>query len=291
MKVSNSLRMMRYHMLSHKPKTDFRSHGRMAHKSKASLCEICDQYFVFLKGHVNRVHNKEINFWCQHCPKQFYAKNNYDSHVYYKHGAKESIFKCEMCPKKYAFKKVLEDHTKRIHSTGFDFPCDFCDSKFKVRRVLLKHIEGKHSITNEVFTCNVCSKQVLSKSKLSDHNKIHMEKIKCDQCSVLLKPSCLKAHIRNKHNQTKKMYPCNVCSKKFTSRNALQIHTQNQHTTSTKKDHICLTCTTNFTTSNSLQVHQITHTSNKPYICVIPDCMKSYNNAGSLSKHKRNHEK
>ena len=216
--------------------------------------------------------------------------NGSNKHVLYKHENGERTFSCELCPKKYASSKTLRDHVKRIHSTTYDFPCDNCDSKFKVQRVLQKHKKDQHNQVREKITCNVCLKQVYCKSKLLVHHKTHMEKIKCDECNMLIAYSNKRRHIRIKHSQTpsQQMHSCNVCNKTLKSSISLKSHILNHHT-SRARDYTCQTCNNAFMSPKYLQSHQITHTSEKPYECVMDDCEKSYNNPGSLSRHKRSH--
>ena len=265
-------------------------HHKKSHQSERPICDVCKKGVADLKGHIARVHKKETNFSCQHCPRKFYDKKDHDVHMTYKHGSGERKFKCGQCDKKYLGNGELQDHIKRIHITIYDFACNECDSKFKVRRILQRHQQEVHSQSVDIFYCKVCSKELSSKIKLKSHSKSHEEKVKCDKCNAVIHAAKLQSHIKKKHviemepPQTQEIHTCDICEKPMKSISCLRKHSLTH--TSRTRDFKCLTCNSEFTTANNLKVHQIIHTSEKPFKCGVEKCLKSFNNNGSFHRHR-----
>ena len=158
-KVFNSKLNLRSHMKAHNINDEV---------SKKDKCIICQKETRYLNKHIERVHDKKINFTCRQCGKGFYCKKDRRTHFAFVHSAERS-FVCQVCPKAYKEKRSLQDHVIRKHTEEFNHPCSLCDKKFKVSRILDKHVDDVHMRITDSFECNLCPKTLRSKSKLESH--------------------------------------------------------------------------------------------------------------------------
>ena len=190
--------------------------------------------------------------------------------------------------------REFNDHDTRVHKDSYDFPCKNCPSKFKARRILQQHQKAVHSQTYESFTCEICQKQMSSKSKLEMHQNVHKEKVMCEQCNIVVQQNRLRRHIQKKHNTNKNLPPprheCTICMKKLKSESSLKSHIR-YHELERMKPFNCSTCDSKFSTMHALSGHRIIHTSEQPFKCPIAGCSQSFNNSGTLFRHKEAHQK
>jgi len=187
-------------------------------------CDFCDLRFkdaTGLKIHRNSKHTHEETHVCDHCAAVFYTKYKLDTHLASKHGINDG-FKCVKC--------------KRFLKNEF---------------TLLKHTR-KCSFT----PCPVCGKEFMSKWKLGNHVKGHMD---------------TKSHI------------CDECGKDFLHDFTLVEHIEVVH--QGKRPYTCTRCEKTFSRAGNLRAHKLIHTGVRPFPCKL--CDKECREKIQLIKHLR----
>ena len=116
------------------------------------------------------------------------------------------------------------------------------------------------------------------------HNK-EIVKVKCDLCHELVREAYMKKH--QKAHKFQRQF-CDICKKVLKSTAALEYHEASH--TKRERPFKCSICDFETHSSGVLKEHIIIHTTEAPYACPFDDCNRRYNNAGSLSKHKRKHK-
>jgi len=188
------------------------------------VCDFCDLRFkdaTTLKIHRNVKHTHDETHVCDHCAAVFYTKYKLDTHLASKHGINDG-FKCEKC--------------KRFLKSAF---------------TLLKHTR-KCSAT----PCPVCGKEFMSKWKLGNHVKGHMD---------------TKSHI------------CDECGKDFLHNFTLVEHIEIVH--QGKRPYTCTRCEKTFSRAGNLRAHKLIHTGVRPFPCKL--CEKECREKIQLIKHLR----
>ena len=110
----------------------------------------------------------------------------------------------------------------------------------------------------KISPCPVCGKIFSQHGYLTMHMRVHREK----------------------------QYECSYCSKKFTFKKSLEIHTRS-HTG--EKPFCCQFCNKAFTRQDSLQKHERLHMGVKPYVCET--CGRQYSDKFELQRHSLSHLK
>ena len=110
------------------------------------------------------------------------------------------------------------------------------------------------------------------------------------QIKVFRYPSGLKKHVSEVHGspREKKLLPCEICKKGFTSQQALRIHVSAVH--EGKKPFKCDTCGTCFPYKCDLKSHvEAVHLELKPYVC--SECpYKCYQKRDLMNHFEKVHE-
>lgn len=82
-----------------------------------------------------------------------------------------------------------------------------------------------------VFQCEVCGKDLASRSNLARHMLVHVGEFKCNLCpNAYEDQGQLSRHIQLKHNtrctlnDNEKQFICNFCKKTFSKKNYLRAH-------------------------------------------------------------------
>ena len=171
-------------------------------------------------------------------------------------------FSCKKCEKSYVHITGMKDHMKRVHSEEVNYHCKYCGKGFKVARVLKKHAMDLHEQKVTPIICNVCGKMLFTKNAQQVHPKSHIEteKVKCDICPKMFKPSGLVSHM--KYHE---LIPitCDICNKQVKGQHALVKHRRTH--VAQIKDHQCAVCKKRFISQWQLREHQVIHTTEKPY--------------------------
>lgn len=118
-------------------------------------------------------------------------------------------------------------------------------------------VEPARDLSNEKFTCQICSRTFHHKGTLTHHMKSH-----------------------NTHF-------CNICKQHFLHRNNLDSHTCVPPLPSQKVSKSCGLCGKTFANPSALRIHYVVHTGEKPYRCIL--CGRGFTQKGNLKCHLRIH--
>lgn len=291
---------------------------------KCSICAYSTLYESRLKDHM-KIHVAVKPFECDVCSKRFYRKNILKIHI--QSHCKDKIFVCNICPKKYYHKTGLTYHMEtshvdkalrkykytcyickynsmslsylRIHMrshTGVrPFKCRLCPRSFTVNYQCTIH-EATHSGEKRYFKCQICFKDLASKSGLRAHMETHLlesqriKKYECDQCdNDFYKKKSLLRH-QSKHNQKQEnvRHVCPKCSKEFTKSAGLKTHM----TIHGKYTFDCHFCVRHFSSADKLEIHEnakhkIAKFGRRTFECYV--CRMAVKNRWKLELHLRKH--
>ncbi|KAB7495140.1 Hunchback-like protein [Armadillidium nasatum] len=117
---------------------------------------------------------------------------------------------------------------------------------------------------SKLFKCPTCSKQFLTKSRLTKHLLTHSEHCySCSHCDFTTKrKDYLRVHELN-HLETK-MYKCSKCNFGTNVRSRLKIH-ENIH--SEEKSFKCASCPYMTSRKDNLKLHELNHLETKRFKC------------------------
>ena len=71
---------------------------------------------TLLERHTVAVHEKSLNFKCNHCNKTFTLKRYLKDHVKRIHEGGNATMKCDICSKTFSYFGNLQRHKKNLHS-------------------------------------------------------------------------------------------------------------------------------------------------------------------------------
>ena len=119
------------------------NHVKSVHANSQVPCSECGKVFqntVFLKAHINKVHNK---IPCSIC-KDMIGKGRLSFHMHQKHTPEsERKHKCEICGKGFCDKSRLKDHIN-VHTGEKPHKCKFCDKGFASNGTKAGHERSRH---------------------------------------------------------------------------------------------------------------------------------------------------
>ena len=93
---------------------------------------------------------------CPHCDRLFSTNDNMRSHVKSVH-EKRLDFECEHCGKKLASMKTLKNHIIQSHN---QVTCELCHKKVATKTDLRRHKVFVHNETKGAWLCERCPKTV-----------------------------------------------------------------------------------------------------------------------------------
>ena len=275
--------------------TRLEEHQSVVHlKKKLHKCHVCSKEFGYkktLKNHINEKHN--FDFEGYHCDKCDFSADSREKLRYHQRkihniGPKQE-FKCEPCGKFFKASLNLDLHIKSLHK-GIRYHCDEfgCGSTFTQKSSLRKHFQDYHGEdSKQIHKCELCHKILSTKSKLKEHVKnVHNEVKKmwyCDSCDFLTKDRAyLKRHIENFHSKGKS-YKCEMCSKAFKSLEYLNRHKKRRHTKQDKR-FSCDQCDYRTMTKQTLETHKNgVHLGLRPFKCKA--CGQGFTQNAHMNSH------
>ena len=142
-------------------------HGKEPDAGK-KFCKKCSA--PFSNQHKCQKENGKINSYpCENCHVTFTSKDNLESHVLSVH-EKRLDFSCDHCGKKCPTLKVLDGHIKQVHSQNVK--CEICDKKISNPIELRRHKVFVHKQTDGAWLCEMCPKSAFfSKTTFEKHMK------------------------------------------------------------------------------------------------------------------------
>ena len=171
------------------------------------------------------------NLQCQICPYKAPRMIRLKRHMVVTHQGMR--LSCEMCKYTSAESSNLKKHIQRVHE-GLRFTCNHCNKIFCEKGRLEKHIAHVHlNKPREIFPCNECGKEFLSKINYVMHNDSHLGiSHACEKCDYKTTYKVnLKNHIKSNHME-RKWHFCKSCDYKGTQkglRRRLFGFTENQN--------------------------------------------------------------
>lgn len=190
------------HMDDHKTE-DVKERLKKFRKSKYSKsspfkCEKCDRTFLSRNSfnlHMDR-HNNVKRYACAYCDERFFCWLKRRTHVYKEH-LKKSYIECSQCGKNFNKIADLNYHMSADH-LKISYQCEVCGKVYRSQSNLSNH----YRIHSEKVKCKICGKELKHILSLIDHMKIHgqAQKMKCPACSREVKGNVsLECHIRKVH--------------------------------------------------------------------------------------------
>nr|CAH7750683.1 unnamed protein product [Callosobruchus chinensis] len=125
-------------------------------------------------------------------------------------------FCCDQCNYKTKWQTNLITH-KVVHSTIY-LRCEICPSySTKWKSVMKNHMKTKHSLYKEIYVCEMCRFESVSKEYMRKHKTNHSKQGGADQIDSTEIGKCLK------------YFQCTICSFQDTSKVAMLSHIEAVH--------------------------------------------------------------
>ena len=175
-------------------------------------------------------------------------------------------------------------------TTPKPFQCGLCGAEFSVSARLKKHMKTHGRRCRKAVRCGKCLKTFRCTSALAAHMmQIHLDQ-QCTICAEKFADAGLfrahmKAHEKCEKSKNPRTYLCEWCSKMFSAKSCLKIHTR-QHTG--EEPFMCDFCPARFKQQSNLNRHLRVHTGEKPYTC--PQCKKTFKGRTGLNMHMLIHK-
>lgn len=271
---------------------DIKSHGKDRFK-----CDQCDKYFkrIYDRDRHKLTHG-ESKFECKICSKKYLTKTNLKKHIDSFHNKVLNYF-CDICGKGFYESTFLKIHRSSVHVDSRDYECSICKKTFKTDSAVKVHVQNVHLDPaskkvvlkrDSLITCDICGKNLVSKTVLENHMKIHSDECsyECKICGRKFKQSsCLSNH-QKLHTDVRK-FTCTVdsCGNTFRQKAHLEAH---MTTHSGEKKFICTICGKAMAYKCNLNTHMRTHLGITPYSCEY--CPEKFHDHSSFKRHKKRHE-
>ena len=291
------------------------SHKQFLQKHKATYDKATKKYSCgYCQGLYDRPHNlrrhierehlpKDIQ--CPECRKKYASEFLLHKHVHYAHKSSSSVV-CDICGVQVK-KTYLKGHMRTKHTDPDKqerHPCLQCDYVGTNESYLAKHVQLRHAEKRHI--CQQCFKGFGNKNALAKHVKgvhegfrwnrsIHsLTKQPCPQCGVVMLKKNLTKHIMVAHQKVRN-FPCDICGKKFGSRNGLDQHLMVHRVDINNKRvyrFYCDICTYGSNKLKLIEEHRLTahfgQTIPKPHLC--PICGRGFTVKLAMQKHLVLHE-
>ncbi|CAG2117252.1 unnamed protein product, partial [Medioppia subpectinata] len=161
----------------------------------------------------------------------------------------ERPYKCDKCGQSYGRDRELKQHRELRHGVRESYPCDQCDRQYEKESQLAAHMRHNHRARDRRYRCPYaqCERRFESPELLEEHRLRAHRHYRCDYkpCVMTYTTSHgLRAHQQwcwyrsdsrrtpsrsSSHRSTDRIYRCNVCPVKYTTRALLYDHTERAH--------------------------------------------------------------
>ncbi|TRY81109.1 hypothetical protein TCAL_07799 [Tigriopus californicus] len=240
-------------------------HWRQMHaKVRHAPCGVCGEKFKMaslLRAHLRTKHPR-IEYACRQEHESlaivtFASQSAYQQHVLAVHKPL-SCFPCHVCGKSFTRELALRRHLQHahIHPTSHmpGLACSQCSHVARTARGLKSHLEARHDMEGgEIFQCDLCRYNALSKVTLARHQKaahpqcdlceahfgseeeledhtlfLHPDTLMCSLCQVRQASQAqLKEHMSLHYNESR--FACQKCELEFDSFSDLNTHILQDH--------------------------------------------------------------
>ena len=99
---------------------------------------------LYLNEHKRRVHDKELNHFCDQCDFSTFEAFKLKGHKQSRHG--DAIFKCDKCSYKARAKNRLNKHVLTKHMKMGRMKCTHCTQSFDYQGTMENHMWNEHGI-------------------------------------------------------------------------------------------------------------------------------------------------
>uniref|UniRef100_A0A8C5PBT5 C2H2-type domain-containing protein n=2 Tax=Leptobrachium leishanense TaxID=445787 RepID=A0A8C5PBT5_9ANUR len=295
-----SKEMYKIHMQCHKADGGF----------KCFYCGCCVNEWKLIEKHIQGHKNLRKSYQCQMCQKGFRTQRAWKVHMK-SHKKKNEVFFCTKCPSSFDTERVRDLHVS-CHQEDF-FKCLECAITDQEWKKLYEHM-CSHDGNLEPYICSTCNQRFFKKAQLKAHSLKH-RCLTCPLCEQTSKSyqqtnrpkrfnhKQSNGEIRKKRKKqenptlviesqlatnqsmyTKRQHGCEICSRKCSSKLALQRH-MGVH--AEEKPFHCQNCDYKTRLKASLIQHMRIHTGEKPFKCKL--CSYASIDASSLRRHSRTH--
>lgn len=186
---------------------------------------------------------RHINYKCEFCQKPFESKSLYLEHRTTHTG--EKLYYCDECGRGFGFVSAYNYHRK-VHlrekglladkdQNSLYHYCEHCGKRFTCPRIMRRHIKVKHMGYSTECRCETCGEVCKNRDRLLEHV--------------------------NKNHRTDSRYQCQICEKRFGSKNMLDRH-QIVHN---DPQFECKFCGKKVKKLESLKSHERIHTGETPF--------------------------
>lgn len=289
-------------------------HYKSVHSIKPFTCDICRKSFYTQEDidvHMTKHGIGEKQYKCHICDKKLGQRRSLIRHLKLHSGGK--TYTCKHCDinfidykafKRHHLKHSLETYrSKLLKSKSL---AENKENKLKQKKALPKDGQEKDkneenversveksndtnsnsSVSENLFTCDICNKTFANKKNLDQHSQIHMEvpSHTCDQCSKSFTSlNKLEKHKAAGHDQVE--HRCNVCRKNIKNEETLKEHMKTCGSYKPKVS--CSVCEEKFSTIYQLETHKkIKHNKeNSDFVCET--CGESFKQKFLLTRHKK----
>lgn len=187
----------------------------------------------------------------------------------------DQVFRCEHCPKEFWKKDNLQRHMK-LHSDAKNYVCNLCGDAFKTSAVL-----RKHRLAHINIKCLICNDEFKLRSDYKSHHKTeHYHQAKSfDILDTELDPPTKRmSHIPNKVEEPTK---CDRCHRVFSAMCGYKVHKcvendKEEANSIRKQKQTCELCGRNCKTKKGYREHKCptrkAALTREVLICDFPDC-------------------
>nr|CAI5857397.1 unnamed protein product [Callosobruchus analis] len=274
--------------------TNLSAHRRLHTGEKPHKCGICTASFAHLsnlKDH-KLTHTKEKPYFCEMCGKSFinrrYLKYHIESHSGETNRPKKKTdtngnvdaksktynnkkVNCEHCHKTFS-RTFIHLHTRTQHKGERPYACKICFKTFTQAGTLKGHMQ--HHTGERPYSCSVCYKSYAAKDQkipplkerisLDRKNKSATAGMDCTVCSKKFKSDhALQLHQFLSHIAN--VFKCNLCDRAFLFHKTLTLHKESVHENNETLS--CPPCERTFTFIRHLHTHHIIHHDGFRYVC------------------------
>ncbi|XP_075989334.1 uncharacterized protein LOC142985191 isoform X8 [Anticarsia gemmatalis] len=247
-----------------------------------------------LISHIMLVHEENFEFNAGECVFPFKLNNDlmkcvlcdnvYDNftsmiwHMHRDHVDHSSV--CQICGLSFINQIRLKRH---INNTHIGYRCTICGKTFRISNHLEKHKQRFHGFS-KFYHCNLCSAKFENSYQLKVHlgnvHNVEKYKIKCEHCpKVCTTKGAMVMHYQTQHSNLK--YECDLCDYKAGIKWLVTLHKRKHYGV---KDYCCSICERMFRRSSNLRVHMKVHSGVSGRVCRI--CRKGFTSFDALKSHE-----
>ncbi|KAK9877825.1 hypothetical protein WA026_020058 [Henosepilachna vigintioctopunctata] len=195
--------------------------------------------------------------------------------------------KCPQCTMFFATRSGLRSHLHFVHKRK-DIMMRKSKHRISKQAKLGLRAQGlKHNFKKNPLLCQICGYVSKSAGGARYHLLTHGEKMyPCELCAKkFYTPSHLKNHFQSKHEGKKSKHLCPLCGEHRNSATALSYHMK-LHTDEAKK-FSCPICGIKFLVKSALNTHIRRHNGDRRFPC--DKCHKAFFSTNELKKHRMTH--